>query len=69
MSPINFKIDEAAINADTAFTVELCRVYGTQACNKRYQMTPHADAGIEAARAAKLAADNAWQVEMKRVKS
>jgi hypothetical protein len=64
---MNFKLYEAAIDADTAFTVELCRVYGTKAGDARY-LTKHDDAGINAAKLRKLAADVAWLEEMKQGK-
>jgi hypothetical protein len=61
----NFKLYEAAINADNAFTVELCRVYGTKACDMRYAYA-HTDKGVNAALTVKLAADAVWREEMER---
>lgn len=50
----------AAIDADKAFDAELRRVYGNKlACNARY-FTMHHDAALNAAKAAKLAADAAY---------
>ena len=49
-----------ALAADERFTAELTRVYGKQACNRRYQLAPHADAAVQAALLDKIAADDAW---------
>lgn len=46
----------AALAADNAYTAQLERVYGANACNARYWYT-HADPAVQAAARAKQAAD------------
>ena len=53
----------AAIDPDAAFSVELARVYGADACNARYYYT-HTDQGVNKAKAEKLRAGDAWFAEM-----
>jgi hypothetical protein len=62
----DFSLYRAALAADDVFSAMLVRAYGAQACNRRYQTLPHADASIAAAQAVKLTADIAWLTEMRR---
>jgi hypothetical protein len=50
---------KAAYAADDRYSAELVRVYGEQAGTARYRWT-HADAGVQSAMHAKLAADKAY---------
>lgn len=62
----DFTLYHAAIAADDRYTRALVRMYGeNKAGDKRYQLT-HTDPEICAARAAKLAADEAWLREMRK---
>lgn len=49
----------AAKEADAAFTTELWRVYGHDACEARYRRS-HEDAACEAAGRRKVAADKSY---------
>jgi hypothetical protein len=53
-----------ACNADDLFHAELVRVHGRKAAEFRYTPELDTDPALIAARAAKYAADNAWQAEI-----
>jgi hypothetical protein len=65
----NFDLYHKAIAADDAFTAELTRVYGSRACEKRYQSAPYSDSQLEAASRAKRIADTNWITEMQKTAS
>ena len=60
-----YELYYAAIDADQRFHNELARVYGkANVRDARYKAT-HTDAGVNAAREAKHAADKAWFAHMR----
>ena len=64
MSYRTLELYEAILAADDIYQAELVRVYGKDACNKRYQVAPHADIRVNAARVAKIQADEVWLENM-----
>ena len=62
---MNHQLYFDAIAADNAFHTELVRAYGHRAGELRYSTKVHADANVQSALEAKLAADIAWLVEMR----
>ena len=55
----------AAVAADDAFAAELVRVYGARMSRSARYFYQHADAGINAAKVRKLAADDAMLAAMR----
>ena len=64
--PTNFALYQAACAADDAYRDALVRVYGAKAAGDKRYLLNHSHPELQAAAAAKRAADDAWLAEMRR---